>query len=57
MAHFAKLDDNNIVTQVIVVSNDDCTDPHSGQEDEVLGIAFARNCLAVTGSRPLITTA
>lgn len=24
MAHFAQLDDNNIVQQVIVVSNDDC---------------------------------
>ena len=45
MAHFAKLDDNNIVTQVIVVSNDDCTDPHSGQEDEVLGIAFCKKLL------------
>ena len=45
MAHFAKLDENNIVTQVIVVSNDDCTDPHSGQEDEVLGIAFCKKLL------------
>jgi hypothetical protein len=27
MAHFAQLDDNNIVTQVIVVSNDDAPDP------------------------------
>ena len=45
MAHFAKLDENNIVTQVIVVSNDDCTDPHTGQEDEVLGIAFCKKLL------------
>ena len=45
MAHFAKLDENNIVTQVIVVSNDDCTDPHTGEEDEVLGIAFCKKLL------------
>ena len=45
MAHFAKLDENNIVTQVIVVSNDDCTDPHTGQEDEVLCIAFCKKLL------------
>ena len=45
MAHFAKLDENNIVTQVIVVSNDDCTDPHTGQEDEVLGIAFCKKLI------------
>ena len=45
MAHFAKLDENNIVTQVIVVSNDDCTDPQTGQEDEVLGIAFCKKLL------------
>ena len=45
MAHFAKLDENNIVTQVIVVSNDDCTDPHTGEEDEVLGIALCKKLL------------
>ena len=45
MAHFAKLDANNVVTQVIVVSNDDCTDPHTGEEDEVLGIAFCKKLL------------
>ena len=26
MAHFAQLDENSIVTNVIVVSNDDCLD-------------------------------
>ena len=45
MAHFAKLDENNIVTQVIVVSNDDCIDPHTGQEDELIGSAFCRKLL------------
>lgn len=29
MAHFAKIDENNIVTQVIVVDNKDITDPHT----------------------------
>ena len=40
MAHFAQLDENNIVTQVIVVDNKDITDPHTGQEDEILGVAL-----------------
>ena len=45
MAHFAKLDENNVVTQVIVVDNTDITDPHTGQEDEILGIAFCKKLL------------
>jgi len=45
MAHFAKLDENNVVTQVIVVSNDDIKDPHTGQEDEIIGIAFCKKLL------------
>ena len=36
---------NNIVTQVIVVSDDDCIDPHTGQEDELIGSAFCRKLL------------
>ena len=39
MAHFAQLDENNVVTQVIVVSNDDCTDSN-GTEVESIGVAF-----------------
>lgn len=31
MAHFAQLDDNNIVTQVIVISNDDAPTEEAGQ--------------------------
>jgi len=38
MAHFARVDDNNIVRQVIVVSNDDAPDPYP--ESEPLGQAF-----------------
>jgi hypothetical protein len=45
MAHFCQLDENNVVTQVIVVDNKDITDPHTGQEDEILGIAFCKKLL------------
>ena len=44
MAHFAQLDENNIVTQVIVVGNDDCTDAN-GNEVESIGIAFCQKLL------------
>lgn len=42
MAHFAQLDDNNTVTQVIVVNNEVITDA-DGNEKEVLGIAFCQS--------------
>lgn len=45
MAHFARIDENNVVTQVIVVDNKDTTDPHTGQEDEILGTAFCKKLL------------
>ena len=45
MAHFAKLDENNIVTQVIVVSNTDIVDPNTDQEEEIYGIAFCKKLL------------
>ena len=41
MAHFAKLDDNNVVEQVIVVSNDDIKD-NTGTEVESIGISFCQ---------------
>ena len=41
MAHFAKLDANNIVTQVIVVDNDEVKD-NSGDEVEAIGVAFCQ---------------
>ncbi len=44
MAHFAKLDDDNIVTQVIVVSDADCKD-QDGNEVEAIGVAFCNNLL------------
>jgi len=42
MAHFAQLDDNKIVTQVIVVSNADIVDT-DGVEQESLGIAVCQS--------------
>jgi hypothetical protein len=44
MAHFAQLDDNNVVTQVIVVSNDDIKD-NNGTEVESIGVAFCQKLL------------
>ena len=44
MAHFAKLDDNNIITQVIVVSDNDCKD-QDGNEVEAIGVAFCNKLL------------
>ena len=46
MAHFAKLE-NNVVTQVIVVSNQDILD-ENGQENEQKGIDFCSNLLGGT---------
>ena len=39
MAHFAQLDSNNVVTQVIVVGNKDTADAN-GVEKEHIGAAF-----------------
>lgn len=44
MAHFAQLDNNNVVLQVIVVGNDDCKDS-DGNESEAVGIAFCQSLL------------
>ena len=44
MAHFAQLNEENIVTQVIVVANQDTAD-QSGVEDEAIGIAFCNKLL------------
>jgi len=41
MAHFAQLDENNVVTQVIVVSNDELMD--NGMESEAKGVAFCQS--------------
>jgi hypothetical protein len=41
MAYFARLDSNNVVTQVIVVANKDTADS-SGAESEAIGIAYLK---------------
>ena len=47
MAHFAKLDANNVVEQVIVVSNNDTADS-SGVETESIGVAFCQKLLGAS---------
>ena len=44
MAHFAQLDSDNVVTQVIVVGNDDTSDSN-GVETESIGVAFCQKLL------------
>jgi hypothetical protein len=43
MAHFAQLDENNIVTQVIVVHNNELLD--NGVESEIKGANFCQSLL------------
>lgn len=47
MAHFAKLDENNVVTEVIVVGNKDTSDAN-GVEKEYIGAAFCERLLGGT---------
>jgi len=47
MAHFAKLDENNVVTQVVVVGNKDTSDAN-GVEKEYIGAAFCERLLGGT---------
>ena len=44
MAHFAKLDANNVVEQVIVVDNDEIKDTN-GNETEAIGVAFCQKLI------------
>ena len=44
MAHFAQLDENNVVINVIVVSDDDTSD-NNGVESESIGIGFCQKLL------------
>lgn len=52
MAHFAELDENNVVVRVIVVSDNNCLDPN-GVEDESFGALF---CHKLLGGRWLQTS-
>lgn len=47
MAHFAQLNDSNVVTQVIVVSNRDTSDAN-GVEKEYIGAAFCEKLFGGT---------
>lgn len=51
MAHFAQLDNDNIVTQVVVVANAELLD--NGVESEAKGIAF---CESLLGGRWIQTS-
>lgn len=42
MAHFARINENNVVVDVIVVSNNDCQDEY-GNESEAIGVAFCKS--------------
>jgi hypothetical protein len=44
MAHFAELDENNVVKRVIVVANADTADAN-GNEVESIGVAFCQKLL------------
>ena len=47
MAHFAELNEDNIVQRVIVVDNQDCLDANNVESEEV-GAAFCHNLLGGT---------
>ena len=47
MAYFAKLDENNVVTQVIAIANSDTADA-SGVEKEHIGAAFCERLFGGT---------
>ena len=54
MAHFAQLDSNNVVTQVIVVDNKDTADAF-GVEKEHIGAAFCERVLGGRWVQPATT--
>jgi hypothetical protein len=55
MAHFAQLDDENIVVRVIVISNDDILD-EDGNESEEIGIALCKRLTGEEDSRWIQTS-
>ena len=52
MAHFAEIDENNNVINVIVVNDEDTAD-EDGNEVEAIGVEFCHDLL---GGRPATTT-
>lgn len=55
MAHFAELDENNVVRQVIVVSDNELLD-ENGNESEAKGIAFCQSLLGGTWIQTSVNT-
>ena len=49
MGHFAKIDENNIVTEVIVVANENLLD-ENGDEQESIGQTFIAETLKLEGN-------
>lgn len=47
MAHFARLNEDNIVTEVLVIGNQDILD-ENGQESEEVGIQFCKKLFGET---------
>lgn len=43
MAHFAELDENNVVLRVLVIDNNDTCDKTTGEEKEEIGKHFCEN--------------
>lgn len=43
MAHFAKLDENNVVLEIVFLNNTEVIDPNTGLESEAVGIEFLTN--------------
>jgi len=48
MAHFARIDNNNVVQRVIVISDDVCPDP--APDNEAAGQAFIADVLGLAGT-------
>ena len=48
MAHFAQLDDNNIVINAIVINNDDIIDSTTGKQVESIGVAVCQKLMGAT---------
>jgi hypothetical protein len=48
MAHFARIDNNNVVREVIVISNNDAPDP--APNNEAAGQAFIADVLGLAGT-------
>ena len=55
MAHFAQLDENNFVKNVIVISNEDIVNEY-GQENESIGIDLCKNLIQDPNSRWIQTS-